>query len=203
MRTWNDVKVWCNESDCFSIIDLTKSSNYLFSLRENFIGMLRDGFSWCLLHGLRLAVLLKKNKFLLDYHIATGNHSGFLESIFLSVCLTVRVCVCVCGTFHQCKLWWKIFVDRLFFFSLTTKLKLNKKLPQETKTRMKVITLGLIMKSFFRAPACISEIIIKYVIFSWDRHIISCPVLLFAAPHLVSFLLQNWTWTWESRYRLS
>lgn len=82
------------------------------------------------------------------------------------------MCVCV----RQCKLWWKIFVDRLFFFSLTTKLKLNKKLPQETKTRMKVITLGLIMKSFFWAPACISEIIIKYAIFSWDRHIISCPV---------------------------
>lgn len=160
--------------------------------------MLRDGFSWCLLHGLRLAVLLKKINsswiiiLLLVIILGSWNLSFYL-SVWLSVCVCVR----------QCKLWWKIFVDRLFFFSLTTKLKLNKKLPQETKTRMKVITLGLIMKSFFRAPACISEIIIKYVIFSWDRHIISCPVLLFAAPHLVSFLLQNWTWTWESRYRLS
>lgn len=119
-------------------------------------------------------------------------------SFYLSVWLSVCVCVCVVLSINV-NYDEKYLLTGFFFFPWQQ----NKKLPQETKTRMKVITLGLIMKSFFRAPACISEIIIKYAIFSWDRHIISCPVLLFAAPHLVSFLLQNWTWTWESRYRLS
>ena len=49
----------------------------------------------------------------------------------------------------------KYLLTVFFFFSLTTKRKLNEKLPRETKTLMKVITLGLIIKFF--SSTCVHQ----------------------------------------------
>lgn len=90
MRTWNDVKVGCNESECFSIIDLRNSGNHpiIFSLKEIFIGN-ADAQRWFFLMfiaWLQIGSSLK-SKFHLDYYNAAGNHYGLLEFIFLSICL--------------------------------------------------------------------------------------------------------------------